>query len=112
MGFFMTDTAVSAAHAPGALPVHPLAPVTGAEFRAGRQVLAAAGLLADPVRFAYYGLEEPPKGEVLAAGSIPERRLRASLIDISTGESSAGQVITRKILDPRPTSTCSARGCT
>ena len=47
----MTDTAISAAHAPGALPAHPLAPVTGAEFRAGRQVLAAAGLLAEPVRF-------------------------------------------------------------
>ena len=30
--------------------------------------MAAAGLLADPVRFAYYGLEEPPKDEVLAAG--------------------------------------------
>ncbi|HMH91905.1 MAG TPA: histamine oxidase, partial [Streptosporangiaceae bacterium] len=104
----MTDTAVSAAHAPGALPVHPLAPVTGAEFLAGRQVLAAAGLLAEPVRFAYYGLEEPPKGEVLAAGAAPERRLRAFLIDISTGESSdvvlslaTGQVVSRRVLDPR-----------
>jgi primary-amine oxidase len=103
----MTDTAISAAHAPGALPAHPLAPVTGAEFRAGRQVLGAAGLLAEPVRFAYYGLEEPPKGDVLAA-STPERRLRAFLIDISTGESSdvvlsltTGQVVSRKVLDPR-----------
>ncbi|HMG61895.1 MAG TPA: hypothetical protein VK599_03010, partial [Streptosporangiaceae bacterium] len=82
----MTDTAVSAAHAPGALPAHPLAPVTGAEFRAGRQVLAAAGLLAEPVRFAYYGLEEPPKDEVLAGGPArPDRRLRAFLIDVTTG---------------------------
>ncbi|HEY3979103.1 MAG TPA: histamine oxidase, partial [Streptosporangiaceae bacterium] len=104
----MTDTAVSAAPAPGALPAHPLAPVTGAEFRAGRQVLAAAGLLAEPVRFAYYGLEEPPKGEVLAAGGAPERRLRAFLIDISTGESSdvvlsltTGAVVSRRVLDPR-----------
>jgi hypothetical protein len=56
----MTDTAISAAPAPGALPAHPLAPVTGPEFRAGREILAAAGLLAEPVRFAYYGLEEPP----------------------------------------------------
>jgi primary-amine oxidase len=108
VGVFMTDTAVSPAHAPGALPVHPLAPVTGAEFRAGREVLAAAGLLAEPVRFAYYGLEEPPKGEVLAAGAAPERRLRAFLIDISTGESSdvvlslaTGQVVSRRVLDPR-----------
>jgi primary-amine oxidase len=108
MGVFMTDTAVSAAHAPGALPAHPLAPVTGAEFLAGRQVLAAAGLLAEPVRFAYYGLEEPPKGEVLEAGAAPERRLRAFLIDISTGESSdvvlsltTGAVVSRRVLDPR-----------
>jgi primary-amine oxidase len=104
----MTDTAVSTAHAPGALPAHPLAPVTGAEFLAGRQVLAAAGLLAEPVRFAYYGLEEPPKGEVLAAEGRPDRRLRAFLLDIATGESSdvvlsltAGQVISRRVLDPR-----------
>jgi primary-amine oxidase len=104
----MTDTAISAAHAPGALPAHPLAPVTGPEFRAGREILAAAGLLAEPVRFAYYGLEEPPKGEVLADGAAPERRLRAFLIDITTGESSdvvlsltAGQVISRTVLDPR-----------
>jgi primary-amine oxidase len=104
----MTDTAISTAHAPGALPAHPLAPVTGAEFLAGRQVLAAAGLLAEPVRFAYYGLEEPPKGEVLAAAASPDRRLRAFLIDISTGESSdvvlsltTGQVVSRTVLDPR-----------
>jgi hypothetical protein len=39
-------------------------------------------LLAESVRFAYYGLEEPPKHEVLGrdAGQ-PDRRLRAFLID-------------------------------
>ena len=36
-----------------------------AEYLAGREILAAAGLLA-AVRFAYYGLEEPPKADVLA----------------------------------------------
>jgi primary-amine oxidase len=76
---------------------HPLDPVTSDEFLAGRQLMAAAGLLAEPVRFAYYGLEEPPKDEVLggAAGSggppgsgdTADRRLRAFLINLKTGES-------------------------
>src|SRR2546426_12419958 len=87
----MTDTAISSAAAPSALPAHPLSPATAAEYLAGREILAEAGLLAEPVRFAYYGLEEPGKHEVLAAGpdgAQPDRRLRAFLIDISTGESS------------------------
>ena len=51
--------------------------------------MAAAGLLAEPVRFAYYGLEEPPKDEVLAGrdGKSPDRRLRAFLVDTGSGES-------------------------
>ena len=44
---------------------HPLDPATADEYLAGREIMAAAGLLADPVRFAYYGLEEPAKDEVL-----------------------------------------------
>src|SRR5579863_2581491 len=93
----MTDTAIKLAH--------PLDPATGAEFLAGRQILAAAGLLAESVRFAYYGLEEPAKHEVL--GGKPDRRLRAFLIDVATGEStdvvvSLGQaeVVSRRTLDP------------
>ena len=39
---------------------HALDPATAGEYLAGREIMAAAGLLADPVRFAYYGLEEPP----------------------------------------------------
>ena len=115
----MTDTAITSALAPGALPAHPLSPATAAEYLAGRQILAAAGLLAEPVRFAYYGLEEPPKDEVLArvggvagvggAGSgQPGRRLRAFLIDVTTGESSDvvlsltdQRIVSRAILDPR-----------
>jgi primary-amine oxidase len=69
---------------------HPLDPATGEEFLAGRDILAAAGLLGEHVRFAYYGLEEPPKGEVLAfrPGDEPRRALRAMLIDVTTGQSS------------------------
>jgi len=104
----MTDTVTSSALAPGALPAHPLSPATAAEYLAGREILAAAGLLAEPVRFAYYGLEEPPKDQVLAAAGEPDRRLRAFLIDVTTGEASdvvlslSGQrVVSRAVLDPR-----------
>src|SRR5215469_10812442 len=65
---------------------HPLDPATASEYLAGREIMAAAGLLADPVSFAYYGLEEPPKDEVLA-GTPADRRLRAFLINLKTGES-------------------------
>ncbi|HTZ24473.1 MAG TPA: histamine oxidase, partial [Streptosporangiaceae bacterium] len=65
---------------------HALDPATAEEYLAGREIMAAAGLLADPVSFAYYGLEEPPKGEVLARAPV-DRRLRAFLINLKTGES-------------------------
>jgi len=81
--------------------------VSAAEYRAGREVLAAAGLLGESVRFAYYGLDEPPKDDVLG-GRAADRRLRAFLIDVSSGESSdvvvsltSQVVISRRVLDPR-----------
>jgi primary-amine oxidase len=64
---------------------HPLDPATADEYLAGREIMATAGLLSEPVRFAYYGLEEPPKDEVLAGGPA-ERRLCAFLLNIKTGE--------------------------
>ena len=82
----MTDTAVRADQASREHPAHPLDPATAAEYLAGRDVMAAAGLLTEPVRFAYYGLEEPPKDEVLASAA-PDRRLRAFLVNCDTGES-------------------------
>src|SRR5262245_30479850 len=74
---------------------HPLDPATAAEYLAGREIMAAAGLLAEPVRFAYYGLEEPAKDEVLASASKHgaskqgpvDRRLRAFLLNLKNGES-------------------------
>jgi primary-amine oxidase len=48
---------------------HPLDPASAEEYLAGREIMAAAGLLAQPVRFAYYGLEEPPKDEVLGGAA-------------------------------------------
>jgi len=103
----MTDTAMLRADQADAHADHPLDPVTAAEFLAGREVLARAGLLGKAVRFAYYGLDEPPKDQVLA-GPAAERLLRAFLIDTSSGESSdvvvsltTQQVVSRRVLDPR-----------
>ena len=62
----MTDTAVRRDQAASSHPTHPLDPATAAEYLAGRDILTAAGLLTGMVRFAYYGLEEPPKDDVLA----------------------------------------------
>ena len=62
----MTEAAIRPTEAHGSLPAHPLDPVRPEEFLAGRRILAGAGLLTESVRFAYYGLEEPPKDDVLA----------------------------------------------
>jgi primary-amine oxidase len=108
----VTDIAVPAASPAHLRSAHPLDPVSATEYRAGRQVLAAAGLLGDAVRFAYYGLDEPHKSDVLgdhtgpastassstassstasagtaSAGTGPDRRLRAFLIDTASGKS-------------------------
>jgi primary-amine oxidase len=84
----MTDTALHADQTSHAQPAHPLDPATAAEYLAGREAMAAAGLLAGPTRFAYYGLEEPHKHDVLAGDpGTAERRLRAFLINLDTGAS-------------------------
>jgi primary-amine oxidase len=102
----MTDTAVRAGETARSGP-HPLDPATPAEYLAGRDIMAAAGLFTDPVRFAYYGLEEAPKGDVLA-GAATDRRLRAFLVNLDNGVSTdvvvsvpAGKVISARQLDPR-----------
>ena len=105
----MTDTVVRSADTPASLPAHPLRAVSAEEFLAGRRILAEAGLLSQQTRFAYYGLDEPSKDEVLAwaAGAAPDRALRAFLIDVLSGESrdvvvslTRGQVISQRTLDP------------
>src|SRR5579863_10005260 len=111
----MTDTAVrrddtndtnDPDHADHATPAHPLDPATAAEYLAGRDIMARAGLLAEPVRFAYYALAEPPKDDVLN-GTPTDRRLRAYLVNTGTGESTdvvvsltTSEVITARTLDP------------
>jgi len=104
----MTDTAVRSDQASRSHPAHPLDPATAAEYLAGRNIMAVAGLLAEPVRFAYYGLEEPPKDDVLAADpGTADRRLRAFLVNTATGESTDvvvsvthDEIISARTLDP------------
>ncbi|ACU71544.1 Amine oxidase (copper-containing) [Catenulispora acidiphila DSM 44928] len=88
---------------------HPLDPASAEEFDAGRAILDAAGLLGPNTRFAYFGLEEQPKHEVLAhrVGDALRRSLRALLIDVVTGEladvvvSLADRsVSSRRVVDP------------
>ena len=106
----MTDTVVRTDETASPQPAHPLDPATAAEYLAGREIMAAAGLLADPTRFAYYGLEEPPKDDVLASpdAKTPDRRLRAFLINTGTGASadvmvslSDKRVVSARRLNPR-----------
>jgi primary-amine oxidase len=105
-GFAMTDTELRPADAPAGERPHPLDPATADEYKAGRRILAGAGLLGDTIRFAYYGLEEPPRDQVEAGPG--DRRLRAFLIDVATGDSadvvvSLGEesVVSRRVLDPQ-----------
>ncbi|MEU4291992.1 primary-amine oxidase [Kribbella sp. NPDC026596] len=88
--------------------IHPLDPVTADEYLAAREVLDRAGLLRPSTRFAYAGLEEPPKQDVLSYdGTSVDRRVRVFLIDVATGELadvvvsvSRSEVIRQRSVDP------------
>ncbi|WP_406335217.1 primary-amine oxidase [Streptomyces sp. NBC_00203] len=64
-------------------PPHPLDPLAPEEISAARDVLLAAGLLTDTTRFAYLGLEEPAKQDLLgrAPDAPADRRVRVLLQD-------------------------------
>jgi primary-amine oxidase len=88
---------------------HPLDMATAAEVDRVREVLTAAGLLTETVRFAFFALEEPTKAEVLAHqdGDGVDRRFRAVLLDLATGRShdtvvsaTSGEVVSSRELDP------------
>jgi primary-amine oxidase len=83
-------------------PSHPLQRLSAEEIRLARGVLAKHGLVREHTRFAYLGLEEPPKAAVLAfrPGEPIERRVRAVLLDTDTG--TAADVVaslTREAID-------------
>ncbi|MFI7228187.1 primary-amine oxidase [Nonomuraea angiospora] len=88
---------------------HPLDPLTAQEIDEVRRILMQQGLLTDTARVSYLGLEEPPKGEVLAyePGAPVARRARAFLLDLATETAedvivaiSAGTVEERRPIDP------------
>ncbi|MFD1714748.1 primary-amine oxidase [Amnibacterium flavum] len=84
----MSQTA-TAAPAPGhpEPASHPLEPLARAEYDTVRSILDAAGVVSPSTRFAYVGLEEPSKADVLAGGPL-DRRARVMLLDIETGAAS------------------------
>ena len=68
---------------------HPLDRLTASEIDGAGELLRAAGLLTATDRCAVLALEEPPKDVVLAfaPGDAVERRVRAVLLDTTTGRS-------------------------
>jgi primary-amine oxidase len=63
-------------------PAHPLESLTGAEIKTAAAVLRADERLTGAARFAYFGLDEPPKAEVatFADGDPMERRVRVVIV--------------------------------
>ena len=87
---------------------HPLDQLTAAEIDAAREIATAAGLVTASTRFAYVGLAEPPKSEVLsfAPGEAPNRAVDVILVDRATGEGTVatvdvtgGEVVARRTID-------------
>src|SRR5271155_3927285 len=75
-------------NSPAAPNLHPLAPLTGDEITAAREIVFASGRAAVPnevLRFAYIGLTEPPKDMVRAVDAgedvTVDRRLRMVLLE-------------------------------
>ncbi|TIC79122.1 primary-amine oxidase [Nocardioides sp. GY 10127] len=102
------DTATTAPAGGGSSP---LSSLSVQELNAGVAILGEAGLAGPDVRFAYTGLLEPAKAEVLAfldgSGPRPARLMRAQLLNMSTGESldvvvdlTAGEVASSTVVTP------------
>jgi len=66
---------------------HPLERLSAREIDDARSIFEGAGLVGEHTRFAFLGLEEPPKDEVLAhrPGDAVDRRVRAILLDVANG---------------------------
>ncbi|KQO06461.1 hypothetical protein ASF06_15460 [Agreia sp. Leaf244] len=88
----------------------PLASLSTDEFTRIQQIVLGSGLTTPSTRFAYVGLEEPHKNEVLAfqagEGPTPDRRARVMLLDMTTGHSTdsvlsvaTGEVLSTTVLD-------------
>lgn len=75
----------------GASAEHPLASLSSEEISAASGIVATADFYSERTRFAFVGLEEPLKEEVLAwesgTAEIPDRRARALVVDLGTAAS-------------------------
>jgi primary-amine oxidase len=89
--------------------VHPLQRLSADEIRSARAVLHKNGLVGESTRFAYLGLAEPAKDEVLAfrPGDPVDRQVRAILLDAATGEAAdvvasltSASVLSHRSLEP------------
>jgi primary-amine oxidase len=90
-------------------PPHPLTRLTAEEIDLARRTCIDAGFINGTTRFAYLGLDEPTKSEVLGwtPGNAVSRRVRIFLLDVATGAGrdvvvsiSDGQVVAARDLDP------------
>ncbi|MCO7204127.1 primary-amine oxidase [Microbacterium sp. CnD16-F] len=106
----ITDIETVPGFTPPATPRHPLSSLTADEILAVRAVVLALPSTSDRTRFAYVGLEEPVKTDVLAwekgEAEFPERRARVQLLDMATSESrdlvvsiARGEVLSETVLD-------------
>ncbi|HEY8912082.1 primary-amine oxidase [Lacisediminihabitans sp.] len=88
----------------------PLASLSITEIERVRDIVTASELFTRTTRFAYVGLEEPHKREVLdylaGVAERPDRRARVMLLDMATGHSTdsvlsidSGEIITTSVLD-------------
>jgi primary-amine oxidase len=93
-------------------PAHPLEPLTAAEIEVAAAVLREDRRVDDAARFAYFGLEEPPKDVVatFAAGAPVERRVRVVVVpgpaaDVTEAVVDVGRrsvLAWREVRDARP----------
>jgi primary-amine oxidase len=83
----MTVVSRHARHAPAGAVTHPLQRLSAEEISAARQLFDNAGLVTETTKFAFLGLEEPPKHTVLrySPGDPIDRCVRAVLLDVATG---------------------------
>lgn len=105
----ITDIEAVATYAAPPAPQHPLSSLTASEIEAVRSIVLSIPETTETVRFAYVGLEEPAKGEVLtwqSGGALPERKARVQLLDMATTRSSdlvvsidTGAVLSETVLD-------------
>lgn len=91
----ITDIETTGTFASPAAPPHPLSSLTAAEIEAVRGVVLGLPDATATIRFAYVGLDEPAKGEILAweqGGARPERKARVQLLDMATSRSTDGVI--------------------